>query len=260
MGDRIEEIIVHELTEPYSLPTFESPGSTKTFLRWEQLDPPINLLEFFEVRAGGVLTRSETDPFEMTVGEHLLNLAESGLDFTFIGRKLLIWDSAESIGETRRMTISDFDGKPVVYSSGQDLRVVQHVVAGVDEDEDLNTLEFVGTSGEVDPYYGAWTHIHTREDEDSDAPSQDALNSQARRLAYGLNPVPEDLIVPNSASFQLDETLQIRHLVAGVDIPLLAEVNGRQMNRLQRLKSIQVEETAKGEKITGNLVSVGRAV
>ena len=44
----------------------------------------------------------------MTVGEHLRNLAEGGLDFTVIGRRLLIWDSATSIGRTRQLTDADF--------------------------------------------------------------------------------------------------------------------------------------------------------
>lgn len=255
MGDRIEEIIEHELTVPYSMPTFESPSTPVSFQRWEQLDPPINLLPFMDVRAGAVLTRSDTEPFEMTVGEHLKNLARSGLDFTTVGRALLIWDSAVSIGETRMMTIADFDGKPVVYSSGQDLRIVQHVSGSVDDDEEVADLEYVGTSGAVDPYYGAWTNIHSREDEDSENPSQDALNTQARRLAFGLNPVPEDLVVPGSASFRLDDTLTIHDLVAGVEVPLLADVNGRTLNRMQRLKDLKVSEDSKGEKITGTLVS-----
>lgn len=252
MGDRIEEIIEYELTVPYTVNTFE--GAAVTFERWEELDPPANVLPFLEVRAGSVLTRSDTVAFQMPVGEHLDALAESGLDYTTIGRKLLIWDSSESIGQLRVMTVEDFDGRPVLYSAGQDLRVVQHVVAN--RDEESGGLEYVGTSGAVDPYYGAWTSIHSRSDED-DEPSQDALNTQARRLAYGRNPVPEELVLPRGASIRLDTSLTIDSLVAGVEVPVLAEVNGRTVNQVKRLASLKVTETGDGETITGDFVAGG---
>lgn len=130
MTDRVRDILEYELTTPYvmSVGTGEATHDV-TVPRWENLEAPANILPFLDVRNGGVLTRSDTLGFELTVFEHLQNLARSGLDYTTVGRKILIWDSADTIGRTRTLTDNDFYGDIQVYASGTDHFSVAHVVA-----------------------------------------------------------------------------------------------------------------------------------
>lgn len=256
MGDRIEQIIRYEMAW-----TYIAPGLSPQFVRpWDSggygsITPAIDVLAHLEVRPGTVITRTETYPFEMTVYEHLSTLARGGLDYTTIGRKILIWDSRETIGQTRTMTTKDFAGNLKVYGSGQDLVGVQHVVASRDTDDGElppTSTANVGSALRDTSYYGPWAKIHSREEEDT-AVSREALNTQALRLSAGRIPLPTEIVVDGGARILLDDTLTIHSLVAGVDVPIVAVLAGRTMNQVQRFRHIGISETSSGEEITASL-------
>lgn len=251
MGERIEEIISYELTEPYTMPT--SAGD-RTIQRWEALDPAVNVLPFLDVRPGAVRSRTETMPFQMTVGEHLDALASSGLAYTVVGRQLIIWDAALSIGSTRQLTQDDFDGDPRIYASGSDLVIVQHVVSNANNDP--FDLENIGTATIDESYYGPWTNVHTRADEiGGDEELQVALNTQASRLGLGRYPTPTDIITPQGSALRIDGSLPISVLVPGVSVPVLARLSGRDLNRVQMLSSLTVTENSQGETVSADISS-----
>lgn len=262
MTERIEEILVHELTVPYQMVVGTGAAAhTITVDRWEGLDPPVNLLDFLEVRPGTVLTFSGTVAFEMTVGEHVANLARSGVDVTMVGRKILVWDSAVALGRTRQLTENDFTGDPEVISSGAEFAAIFHTTAQQQEGADTAPT-VAGNAGQVDPYYGAWTMIHTADSEEgaaSDA-SQDALNSQAQRGLVGRNPVPVEIRMPGDAGLRLSHDLTINELVPGVEMPVLARLNLRQISQMQILERMSVTEEAAGENISVTLVPSGPAL
>lgn len=267
MGERIEEIIRFEMLNAYVPPGIPTPP-LRHIPAWDgesgllnpSVNPPINVIPFLEVHPGTVLTRTETFPFEMMVYEHLSTLAEGGLDYTTVGRKILIWDSSLSIGRTRDMVSADFGGDVEVFSSGVDLVGVMHVVGGRDEDFDNplppNSTANVGSALRDVTYYGPWARLHTRSEESGDA-TQEALNTQAMRISAGRNPVPIEVDVGNQATIKLDDRLTINHLVAGVDVPVIANVAGGTVNQVQRFRGIYVTETSGGETITATLISAG---
>jgi hypothetical protein len=261
MTERIQQIIDWELTEEY-VAVVGTGGAAHgvTFTRWEQQSPPVNLLPYLDVRPGTVLTRASTEPFEMNVMEHLVNLAESGVDFTVVGRSIIVWDSATALGRTRQLTETDFTGDPEVILSGADFASVWHVSAQQREDEDGAPAAAVGNAGEVDPYYGPWTTIHTADSEDSEDISQDTLNSQAQRGLIGRNPVPLELRMPGDAGLRLSHDLTIQHLVPGVEVPVLATLNLRRISQTQILDKVTVTETSAGENIAVTLVPSGPAL
>jgi len=260
MTDRIAAIIDWELTEPYTM-TVGTGGATHDIVvqRWENLDPPVNILPFLEVRAGQVLTRSATEAFQLSLGEHLANLSRSGIDIAAVGRKILVWDSATSLGRTRQLTESDFYGDPEVIQSGADFTAIWHVSPQQEGEE--GAAPGVGNAGKVDDYYGAWTTIHTADNEEGDTGSvtQDALNSQAQRGLVGRNPVPIELRMPGDAGLRLSHDLTIQMLVPGVEMPLLARLNLHELSQMQVLDKMKVTETAAGENISVTLVPSGPA-
>lgn len=257
MTERIEEIIEYELTTPYDM-TVGTGGAAHvvTVDRWETIDTPANIITDLEVRPSStLLTRSDTDAFQMSVREHLHNLAEGGLDYTAIGRKVLIWDSAESIGRTRTLTEADFYGEPVVYESGTDYASIVHISAERQEEE---TEPAVGNAGEVDPYYGPWTKIVSLSSEDgSNDPTQDELNTQAQRNWRTASAIPLEIDVPSSTGIRLDDTLGINDLVPGAEVPVIATLNLRPVSQLQRITRVAVEETPDGESVAMSLDPAG---
>lgn len=258
MGDRIEQIIQYELATNYI-----APGASVSVPAWENLTPAINVLPYLDVRPGSVQTRTETYPFEMTVGEHLDTLARGSLDYTTVGRRILIWDRRETIGQTRILSEADFYGTPKIYASGGDLISVMHVVASMDEEDENGdpipptSTEHVGSAiRDSEWFYGPWAKLHTRASEDSsNAPSQAALVTQALAQSAGGVPVPVDLAVSSGASLRLDHTLTILDLVPGVEMPVRAELYGRTIQQVLRLKSVSVTENASGEAVTVTLNS-----
>lgn len=270
MTERVRTILDWELEEPYDMIVGTGLAAHEVNVpRWENLVPPANVRPLIEVRRSeSLLTRSETMAFEMTVGEHLQNLAEGGLDFTTVGRKLVVWDSAETLGHTRTLTDADFDGDPEIILAGGQHYSVSHISAQREEEDEEaepgDPVPSVGNAGGENPYYGVWTNIVSLASEDgSDTPTQDALNSQAQRDQVGRSPVPIEIRMPSGVNLKLSATLGINELVPGVTMPVRAEMNLRQLQQDQRLDQMTVTETAAGESIQvsmsswGNVVDVG---
>lgn len=274
MTERVEEIIRHELSVPYDsdvgvagvpdvieVPRWENLGSGA----WprEVWGPPANVLPHLEVRPSlgpqGILTRSDTLAFEMYVSEHLQNLARGGLQYTAIGRKILVWDRAQSVGTTRPLTDADFYGDIYVLASGADHAVLAHVSAQrQDEAEDAPEDAGVGSAGRPDPFYGVWTRLVSLASEDGGAElGQMELNSQARRELVGRNPVPTQIIVPSGSGLRLSDTLGINDLIPGVVMPVRAEMNLRPVYQNMRLDGVTVRESAKGETVQVRLSPAG---
>lgn len=264
MTERIREIIEYELTTPYDadIGTAGVPNIIE-IPRWETIDPPANLLAYLDIRESigpqGILTRSNVAAFEMMVGEHLQNLAEGGLDYTTVGRRILIWDSAQSIGRTRILTDADFYGELRVTAAGGEHASIAHISAQRDpEDEVSEPMNGVGSAGGADPFYGVWTRLSSLSSEEgSDTPTQMALNSQARRQLVGRNPVPMEIITPGDGSIRLSHDLRINELVPGVTMPVRATLNLRPVQQDMRLDKVTVKETAAGEVVSVSLSPSG---
>jgi hypothetical protein len=472
MLDRVAEIITHELTVPYSMMVGTGSAIREvTVPRWENIDPPATVLPHIEVRSPGtVLTRSETEAFEMTVFEHIQNLARGGMDFTAIGRKILFWDRKDTIGRTRTLTDNDFYGEIEVFASGTDHYSVAHVVAqpamdatvppesavfregeepvweitrrnlhedpralhpenqyawykgysnwagvltsvtdpdgtkwvrytaaapglvpdgpvvavddtiyplipyrlrmtvrspidlpnavisirynvqttnvgespksvpipagesvieyegeftqaavwvgfcftwfdgpqfrqgdyidmrdvvinkveepegppfsGETEDadvrryswagvadeshsiEEMRELDYaalaVGNAGGEDPFYGVWTHVATSENEQgSTEPTQEELNSQAGRDLVGRTPVPVEIRIPGGGGIRPSFDLTIADLIPGVEVPVIATLNLRQISQMQRIEKVSVTETSDTEEVGVDMVPYG---
>jgi hypothetical protein len=261
MGDRLAEIIDYELTTPYVMVTGTG-GATKnvTVPRWETIDPPINIIDYLDVRPGTVLTRSTTEAFQMFVGEHIDNLAVQGMNYTVIGRSLVLWDTAVPLGTTRTLTEADFYGEVEVIASGTDQATIGHVIAQTQPTDTSGTPESpsVGNAGAADDYYGVWTFLHTLDQEEgATTPTSDEMNSQAQRLIVGASPTPTEIRVPNGSGLRLSYDLTVQQLVPGVVMPVLAVLNLRPVSQEQILDTVAVSESHTGETVQVSLVPSG---
>jgi len=260
MTERAREIITYELTTSYQMDVGLTVPQMVTATRWEQQTPPANVLPYLDVRAstgvGGLLTTAEVEPFQMMVGEHLRNLARGGLDFTVVGRSLVVWDSATPLGQVRPLTEADFVGEIAVVASGRDLAAIAHIVAPAGGGEE-DAPPVVGNAGAPDAYYGPWTRLLTREDEGESEHEPDirVLNTQARRMLAGRLPVPVEIRA--DTGLRLSSDLTIDDLVPGVILPVRAVLNTRPVAQDQVLDKVTVNETADGETITVELSPVG---
>lgn len=272
MTERARTIIEYELQTAYDMRIRTGGAATLVSVpRWEAVSPPIDVLTHLDIRRSETLyTRSDTKAFQMLLGEHLQNLAQSGLDFAVIGRRVIIWDSAEPIGITRRVTDADFTGELRVISAGSEHASVAHVSATRPDPEAVEVggvpviipepgvVLGVGNAGGADPFYGVWTKIASlNQEEGSGQTTQDELNSQASRMLTGLTPVPSTIKVPEGATLKLSKGLGINDLIPGVIIPVTTALNIRPVSQDQRLEKVVVTETAQGEVISVTMTSAG---
>lgn len=250
---RIGRIIRHELAT--NRVEKSSQGVSVPIMAWEKLDPPINVLPYLTVHSNvnEARTSTETDPFQMTVGEHLASLARTaGIDYTAVGRAIHIWDVSRNIGELQPLVSSDFLAEVLVTEYGAD-----HAQLGyVSSQEGVYGGAVTRENLEL---YGPWTSIYTPYNQEGTiAQSKADLESQARRNLNGRSPAPREVRIPDGSSVVLSERLKITDLVPGVAVPLRAELNGQEMVQMQKIDHVTVTETASGENIQVTLTPATR--
>lgn len=269
MTDRLEEIIEWELTVPYQM-RIGTGGAAQvvTVNRWETIATPANVLPHLEVRPSATLeTTSSTVAFEMNVLDHLNDRARSALNYATVGRKIIIWDSAQLLGKTRKLTDADFYGNLEVYEDGSDYSNIQHLSAQREDKEEEPVIPAptqpgvtpgVGHDGGEDPYFGVWEYVASSSSEEgSEEPTQDELNSQAQRIDRTRSQLPLLMKVPGSAGIRLSSDLTLAHLVPGTVMPVSATFNLREVTQDQLLTAMTVTEDESGETIAVTLAPAG---
>lgn len=217
--------------------------------RKEALDPPINVLPYvtgFETADDSQTSRS-TIRYQSTVFEDIDSMAwRAGLDYTVIGRRILLFDTHTVWYTTPTVTEQDFLGEIIATQYGMEMATHAAVISG----EGL-----LGSTGTNDPYYGEWEILDTAYNEEgSEPPSQAALQSQAVRNLDGRNPVPLHVRIPDNSQLNPNGTLQMSDLVPGARIPLRATLLTLKVSQMQKLNRVVVTESGdQGEKIAVTL-------
>ncbi len=253
VSTRIGKIIEYELTT--NRQQYEN-GILKTVTAWENLTHPINVLPYLQIHhfVNEVETSAVTLPYEMTVGEHMANLAHySGIDYTAVGRAIHVWDVSRALGRTVQLTDENFLDEIIVTEYGADHAQSAYVIGndGV-YGSALKTQNL--------DYYGPWTKVFTAYNEEGTTePTQGELNSQAIRNLAGATPAPVEVRVPDNSGLILSDHIRITDLVPGVQVPLRATLNARQYSQMQKIDHVVVTETAsEGERIQITLVPTTR--
>lgn len=176
--------------------------------------------------------------------DELRELARTGVDFTVIGRRIVI---SGELGLTRLSALGqdDFLGEIRIIEDGNGAATEGWVVGkGV-----------VGNCGGTDDYFGLLEVIATQ-DSILDEPSADA---QACAIVATGNPPPTYVEMPSSAQLACDARVCIEELVPGVIIPLVLadDVLCRALVTDLRLRTVSVSVDARGESVGVELTPVG---
>lgn len=224
------------------------------FARKEALDPPINVLPYVTaiVTPNDSRTSRKTIPFESTLFEDIDSLAQyAGMDYTVVGRRLILVDTHTVYAKTQTVTEADFIGDVVVTLYGMDLATEAWVLGQEPQDGSATP---VGHYGANDPYYGEWEVLDTPYNEGGeDSVTQGALDSQAQRNVAGKNPTPLMVRIPDNSTINPAGVLKISDLVPGVRVPLRATLTARKITQMQKLREMRVTEQEGGETVTVNL-------
>lgn len=203
-------------------------------------------------------------PKVATVGELLRTLGQSyGLDFTVINRSLRLQRRRTTQDQTyARLTTEHLIGEADVRANG--LEAATRGWATTQLEDATQPL-----SGETDPYwpgitrnFGVTGSRYGRIDvlnrvQDAQADEDDVLSS-AKRVAWGRNPPPTEILLPTTAQLSPSSPLTMPELVPGIRLDFFAE-DGlcRPIRQGMRLLAVDVEWTpADIDAFAGEVVAV----
>jgi len=226
---------------------------TTELARKEALPPPINVLPYLQTIEGndGARTARKSLPYESTVFEHMDELAaRAGLEYTVVGRSLILFDGSAMLGQTPTMTADDVIGDVIISEYGMEGGTWAAVTDG---------KGVAGIVGGADGYYGLIELLDSSYSETPEgAPAPDVsvpeLRSQAKRNLAGRNPSPLLVRIPDNSTLNPQGVMSMQDLVPGVWVPLRADIPGRSLQQMMRFNSIHWAWTPeKGEQITATL-------
>lgn len=175
-------------------------------------------------------------------GDHLRDLAKTGIDYTAVGRRILILpeDHCARVG---RLTDDDFPDGLTVTEDGTSLGT-RWVVEGQDG--------VLGVAGGPDPYYGLLEH-YVEETSILDAASAEAA---ARSRLRASRPAPV-FINSQEATLSTDAAVDVPSLVPGWCVDVTTTRTCRTISQSMKLNGLKVTEDGNGETVAVQLAPAG---
>lgn len=171
-------------------------------------------------------------------GDHLRDLAETGLDYTAVGSTVILLPE-DHTGSVGRLTDADFPEELVVGQDGSNL-VTRWIVAG-DEDSGVMAEE-----GGVDPYYG----LLERYVEQTSITTQASAVSAARSKLRASVPAPV-FIDTEQVTISPDAAVDVARLVPGWCLDITTTATCRTVTQRMKIVGLKVEENGGGEDSPG---------
>jgi hypothetical protein len=224
--------------------------------RKEALSTPINVLRFLDVRTDAATTKTSrfTYPYQSSVWEEIDYMAQRlSLDYTTIGRRIVIFDTHAVLSRLQMLTDKDFTDELIVSSYGMELATVSAVTDGEGH---------WASVGGIDDFYGEVELLNTTYGEgvkpaNPTAPTKAELaalasemTSQAQRNLSGRYPIPTVVRVPDGTQLDPSAPVCINELVPGVRIPIRSTLACLTLEQEQKLDKVQVEQTPDGETVS----------
>ncbi|MFI6289997.1 hypothetical protein ACIBEJ_00340 [Nonomuraea sp. NPDC050790] len=201
-----------------------------------------NVLAYLMITAAGIVGERKYAKNSGYILDHLRELARTGLDFTTLGRRILLMGEGP-LGRLPGLSDEHFVGPLAVIEDG--LSAITHATVvgkGITAEAGgigtCGLLEFIATEEEI----------------------QDATSAQAEAgaLVVGGNPAPLFLEVPDNSQLAPETPIGINDLIPGAIIPVTSEATCRLVAADLRLIRMKVAfSEADGEKVGITLAPLG---
>ena len=206
-------------------------------------------------------SRSVPD-WSTTAWEQIDDLAATaGIDYTVIGRRIVLWDTHTPIGRLPTMTDGDFSDSPIVSEYGMQACTFMAVSNGSGIAGTIEITNPTRPPGTPAFYpYGPLEMLASSYNEtaasgtDTLTPAaiaelQKGLVDQAERNIAHRWPTPLIVRVPDNSSLSPECAIGFQQLIPGVWIPLRASGTPRVVTQWQKLDSVTVDVDETGEKV-----------
>lgn len=222
-----------------------------------------NLIPYLTtIVAGSDARQSRVVPdFSKSVFDEIDSLAaDSGLDYTTVGRRIVLWDTHNPIGKLPELGNGDISTFPVLTEYGMQGATLYAVTDG-------SGVYGLATRGEglngVSPLYGALEMVasaygvlegevvdnSTLTEAQLEALQRTYAEQSERNIAHRY-PVPIEVRVPEGARLSPEVNIGINQLVPGVWIPVRAKSRLMEIAQWQKLDQVMVTEDKSGEQVT----------
>jgi hypothetical protein len=208
-------------------------------------DPDV--LQWLTTYGTGVVSDRNYPANSKLVYDALKDLAQGSLDFTTIGRRIVLMNAGASIGRLTLLTCDDFQGDLCTINDGT-AAATKAVVTGSE------ASGVVGSFGGVDPYYGLVERLVN----DDRITTNGTAASQARGIVNGNNPPPVQVQPPNGAGLAPSAPVCINDLVPGVTVPVAIDCTCKTAVQDLRLTQLNVTYAAgQGETVQPVFAAIG---
>ncbi|MFJ4702795.1 hypothetical protein ACIP5N_32045 [Streptomyces sp. NPDC088768] len=183
-------------------------------------------------------------------GEHLRDLARTGLDFTAVGRRILLMpeDHCERVGS---LTDEDFPSGLSVAEDGASAatRWIVHGREGQDDEPDV-----FGMAGGLDPYYGLLERVV----EETSILDDQSAEAAARSRLRGSSPAPTFIDTSQQTTLAPDAGVDVPSLVPGWCVDVTTTTTCRTIRQSLKIQGVTVKETGPaGESVSAQFVPAG---
>ncbi|MEH0579140.1 hypothetical protein QBA54_32735 [Streptomyces sp. B21-108] len=174
-------------------------------------------------------------------GDHLRDLADTGLDYTAVGSNIILLpeDWSASVG---MLTDADFPESLVVAEDGAQLatRWVVHGDSGIK-----------GVSGGPDAYYG----LLERSVEEKSVTTDESAVAAARSRRAANYPVPV-FLASDEVTLSPEAAVDVAQLVPGWCVDVATQATCRPLTQRLKIAAVKVEEDGDGESVKVTLAPV----
>lgn len=195
--------------------------------------------------------------YSSTAWEEIDNMAaNAGLDYTTVGRRIIVWGTRTPIGRLPEFRDGDLGATPIVSEYGMQFANRYAVsdgngVWGEALREDPEGIDY----GPVEMLSSSWASDNEQASGSTYSPeSLDKIRKSfagyAEQSIESRNPPPVVVRVPDNTTVNPDVPITIQHLIPGVAIPLRSTKTLREVRATQKLDSVKVVEEADRETIT----------
>lgn len=198
-----------------------------------------------------------TPAYSRTAFEEIDDMASNaGLDYTVVGRSILLWGTKQRIGTLPEFRDEDLGSPPIVSEYGMSMANVYAVADGNGLYGEANRLNSEGkdpTYGLVEMLSSTWasdsatdTGSYTEEGLET---IRESFKEFSERSIADRYPPPMVVRIPANTTLNPDAVVSIQHLVPGVVIPLRSYGTLRTVVADQKLDSVVVTEEGGRETI-----------
>lgn len=236
--------------------------SERTLINALAYDDPNVLPYLSAIKHPGDAQHSRIIPdYARTVWEDLDDLAaNSGLDYTVVGRRILLWDTHRPIGRLPELRNESFSAPPRITEYG--MLFCNHF--GVTDGSGVYGVAERGIAADGEPLLGTGyvemlaTAYGVDTDEVADASAltteqrsvlEQTYSEQADRNIAHRWPLVYQVRLPDNTRLMPEVDLGINQLVPGVWMPIRAKSRVRDVAQWQKLDQVSVEQDDEGERV-----------